>query len=294
MSDTRNDRDRYLRFLERFVNIEKKLRVVMDCSNGPAGVLVPKLKLPKGTKFVLNAKLDGTFPAHGPDPLAQASLDAIRKEVLRRKADLGVVFDADGDRAVFVDETGKHVQSAAILILLSLFEQPPFVADVMVHQFAKTMHPNFKHFSLAVSRVGSYFVKQVMRKTRASIGAEYSGHYYFKDFFYADSACIAAIKVMNALSRLPYSMRDFVDFLPALYHEQFNVRVLDAGKTMAKIRMRFEKQARSVTTLDGLLFEFETSWFLVRPSNTEPLLRFFIGATTNAGKENLVAELRTR
>lgn len=248
----------YTDFLEKSADVRKPLKVVLDCSNGPAGLVLKKLKILNTRFYILNSNVDGRFPAHGPNPLTRGATDQLVKEVLRQRAGLGAVFDGDADRVVFIDNLGKVVPVYAIILLLSLKTKPPYVADVYV---AKTL----KHLNLlnaSASRVGTYYIKKTMKRVRASLGAELSGHYYFKEMKNADSAVLAVIKVMNALSELPYKMSEFTDLLPEFYFEQWNVRTKNPKKLMNKIRPHSGKN----------------TVFIVRPSNTEPLVRFFVGS----------------
>ena len=284
-------KNEYREFLESFADVRKKLRVVLDCSNGATGILAPSLEMENVETRIINQKMDGNFPAHGPDPTAPRAADDAHKAVKRFKADLGVVFDGDGDRAVFIDDKGRDVPSYVILYLLSLFSDPPFVGDIMVHQGIKTVFPEMKN-KVHASRIGTRFVKEIMRKKDARIGAERSGHYYFRDFFKNESALLAAIKVMNAVSRLPYRFSDFLDLVPKMYEGHFNKEAENPKKIIRQLEKKWETKAQYKGKKDGLLLEFENGWFIVRPSNTEPLLRFFVGAKTKGEKEKLVEALR--
>jgi len=243
----------YVDFLEKQADLKKPLKMVWDCSNGPAGLVLKRLKIPNSKFIILNSKVDGRFPAHGPNPLEARALNDIKREVKKQKADLGAVFDADADRAVFVDNLGRTVPVHVIVYLLSLKAKPPYVGDLYV---ARTLK-HLKLLSVHESPVGTYFMKKTMKRFGASFAAEFSGHYYFREMKNTDSGILAAIKVMNALSDLPYPMSDFCDFLPAFYFKQWNVQ---AKKVAVKSRV----------TKD---------WFrIIRPSNTEPVTRFFLGS----------------
>ncbi|KKU94475.1 MAG: Phosphomannomutase [Candidatus Jorgensenbacteria bacterium GW2011_GWA1_48_13] len=243
----------YVNFLEKQANVKRQLKAVLDCSNGPAGLVLKKLKIPNAQLIILNSKIDGRFPAHGPNPLKARALGDVKREVKKQKADLGIVFDADADRAVFVDNLGRTAPVHAIAYLLSLKTKPPYVGDLYVAQTLK----HLKLLSIRESPVGTYFVKKTMKRIGATLAAEFSGHYYFKEMKNADSGILAAIKVMNTLSELPYKMSDFCDFLPEFHFKQWNVR----AKRIA-VKSRVAKD-----------------WFrIVRPSNTEPVIRLFLGS----------------
>lgn len=272
---------RYINFLKKNLEPSKNLRVVFDCFNGAAGLIL-KIVLRNNKKIqsvFLNDQPDGRFPAHGPNPLTPNALDQLAKKILTVKADLGAAFDADGDRAFFVDNQGRMVPAYLIAYLLFLYQKPPFVTEIITYESMKyagldqNIHP---------SRVGTYFVKQAMKKWQAGAGAEYSGHYYFNDFFNSDSGILAAIKTINAVSRLPYSLADFIDLLPQYCQiESFNMPTADKEKIITALAKIYRPRARRVSQLDGWTFEFDNGWFNIRASNTEPLIRLTLGKTVN-------------
>lgn len=266
----------YLKFLRGKADIKKPLKIVMDCSNGPAGLVLEKLKIPNSKFYILNSKIDGRFPAHGANPLERGGMDQAAEEVLRQKADLGVVFDADADRALFIDNKARKLPSYVIAFLFSLAHQPPFVADVYV--FKSLEYAGLLNGKTYPSKVGTFNIKKEMGRRKASVGSEYSGHFYFKDFFSADSGILAAIKTLNILSQLPYSLADFYDLLPEFYSEQFNVRVKNVPKTMKKVKTAYGRRSLKTSRLDGLSFDFREWFLIVRPSNTEPVVRFFVAS----------------
>lgn len=272
---------RYINFLRKKSKPQKNLRVVFDCFDGTTGlVLKPLFQKNKKIKAVfLNDQPDGRFPAHGPNPLIPNALNQLAEKVLAVKADLGVAFDADGDRAFFVDNQGRPVPAYVIAYLLFLNQKPPFVAEIITYESMKYAGIGGQ---IRPSRVGTYFVKQTMKKCRASVGAEYSGHYYFQDFFGADSGILTAIKIINSVSQMPYQLADFADLLPRRYQtESFNLPASAKEKFMTTIAKIYQPLARQTNRLDGWTFEFDQGWFNVRSSNTEPLIRVTWGKIIN-------------
>lgn len=271
----------YINFLRKKLKPQKNLRVVFDCFNGTTGlVLKPLFQKNKKIKTVfLNDRPDGRFPAHGPNPLAPNALNQLVKKVLAVKADLGIAFDADGDRAFFVDNQGRTVPAYVAAYLLFLNQKPPFVAEIIAYESMKYAGIDKQ---VRPSRVGTYFVKQKMKKCRASVGAEYSGHYYFQDFFGADSGILAAVKIINSISQMPYQLADFTDLLPQRYEtESFNLPASAKEKFMTMIAKIYQPLARQTNRIDGWTFEFDQGWFNIRPSNTEPLIRITWGKIIN-------------
>ena len=278
----------YVKFLKKQASVKRPLSIVFDCSDGVAGLVLKRLKIKSVKIKVICGKPNGNFPSHGPNPLEEGALDTLKKEVKREKADLGCAFDADGDRAFFVDNKGRTVPAYVTANLLFSKQKGSFVTEVLTYYALKST--GFKG-KLYESRVGTYFVKEKMRKERSIIGGEYSGHYYFKELAYSDSGILTAIKVMNNLSRLPYSFADFFDSLPAFYIEQPNVKSEDRKKDMKKIEKVYIRKARKIDRIDGITFHFGDIWFNTRPSNTEPLLRFFIGGLDEKKVKKLKKEI---
>ncbi|MEK7464560.1 MAG: hypothetical protein AAB617_02155 [Patescibacteria group bacterium] len=248
----------YFKFLNRQAALKRPLRVIFDCSNGPAGLVLKNLKIKNIKATIINSRIDGRFPAHGPNPLVKMATNQCAKEVRSRKADLGAVFDGDADRVMFIDDLGRRIPVHVITYLLSLKTPPPYVADLYI---SRTLtHLNL--LKTVDSKVGAYYMKKTMKRVRASFGAEFSGHYYFKEMGNADSGVLATIKVANALSGLPYKISQFYDSLPEFYFEQWNIGI--------KHKERVEKKIKSKASKDLFL--------IVRSSNTEPATRFFLGS----------------
>lgn len=261
----------YVNFLKKFLRSKRKLKVIFDCSNGTTGIILKKLLHPTPyglrAKFI-NYKPDGNFPAHGPNPLAKGATRQLEKAVKKQKADLGVIFDADGDRVFFLDNQGRWVDpNETAYILMNLFKSPYVIGIVSSWRLKKAP----KAF---VSRVGHYFFKNLMREKNASLGLEHSGHYYFKDFFYCDSGIFAAIQVINFVSGLKTDLASWLDQLPPYYRSgEINFEVKNKEKILEKIERQYQNQRVKISKLDGLTVEFPGYWFNVRPSNTENLLR---------------------
>lgn len=263
----------YVSFLRGFLNERAEaINAVFDCSNGAAGPIVERL-FPDN--IILNGRPDGNFPNHAPDPLHAGSMDALQKKIVSDHADVGIIFDADGDRMFVVDDKGRVVNPDVIAYLLLWSLQPKqFVGDVRSGWLVKT-YPNAKRIP---SKVGHYFVKQLMRKYDVAFGQEESGHYYFDTFFHCDSGIMAAVKTLNAIAKLPYRLSEFVDLLPVTYKSNeinFSVPFAAHAALLARIEREYKNDAVHVSKLDGITLEFANPdwWFNVRFSNTEPLVR---------------------
>lgn len=286
----------YVNFLKKILKPKRKLKVVFDCSNGTTWAILKHLKTKKLKAIFINKNPDGNFPAHGPNPLIPGAINQLKKEIIGQKADLGIIFDADGDRVFFIDNQGLFINPDIITRLLIWHLQPKkIIIDIRTGWLVKKFKN--KNLQIITSRVGHYFIKKMMRKNMADFGAEISGHYYFKNFFYADSGILAAIEIINAVSRLPYSFSDFNNLLPLFYRSgeksiQYQVLNIKHQKLLKKIEKYYNLKSKisalpadrynlkSINHLDGLTMEFNDWWFNLRPSNTEPLIRLNVEATS--------------
>ena len=269
----------YIKFLSKFLFPERPLKVVVDCSNGAVGPIAQKVF--KNNSFLnfkfINQKPDGDFPVHGPDPLKGNAFKNLRSLVLKQRADLGVVFDADGDRAFFVDNYGRKINPDAIARLLIWHLKPKKVVIDARTGWLITK------FQIITSKVGRYFVQKLMKEKKADFGVEHSGHYYFKKFYFFDSGILAAVQVMNAVSKLPYSLADFVELLPIYYSKEIDLKIKekkDYSATLKKIQNLYKKSAKRTSYLDGLKMEIISLkgnwWFNIHFSNTESVIRLTI------------------
>lgn len=282
---------------------KKLLKVVFDCSNGSVETVLKYLNTKTLKAILINQNIDGEFPAHGPDPLKPGAMNELKKAVLKNKADLGVIFDADGDRAFFMDDCGRVVNSDQIArLLIWNLDLEKIVSDVRASWLVKKptrfdgapARRATYDLRLTTSKTGHYFIKKIMREKNIPFGYENSGHYYF-DFpnfgrgVVYDSGILAAIKVINAVSKLPYKLSDFVDLLPVYFRSgEINIRIMNQelgimDKKIEKIENHFKTQDSKFkifnsSHVDGLSMEFNDWWFNIRLSNTEPVARVNIEA----------------
>lgn len=280
----------YTSFLEKRIDTRKPLKIVVDCSNGTVGPIWQILKKRyqrKGIKVIIvNQKPDGNFPAHGPNPLLKgATRDAV-KRVLKEKADIGVVFDGDGDRVVFVDNHGRTIIPTEIWRLFLAGEKNIKTVFSPVNEFdVEIIAPTLNHwrsFKNYISLVGPVSMEGNLKKRKADIGVESTGHYYFRGFFFADSGVLAAIWVINKLSLLPYSLSEFLDTLPHIEKlPEINIKYSSQKKglqVLSKIKRHFQKKGAEMSFFDGISVSFGRGWFNLRKSNTENFLRLNLRA----------------
>jgi phosphomannomutase len=265
----------------------RPLRVVVDAGNGMAGHTVPTVFAGLPLALVpLYFELDGTFPNHEPNPIDPANLADLAAAVPAHEADLGLAFDGDADRCFVVDENGALVSPSALTALIATRELARDPGSAVVHNLITSRAVAElveEHGGKPVrTRVGHSFIKGVMAQTGAVFGGEHSGHFYFRDFWYADSGMLAALHVLAALGGAPVGTK-----LSALvggfqrYAEsgEINSTVADPAAAAAAVRRAYEgRDGVSFSELDGLSVAGPDAWFNVRPSNTEPLLRLNVEA----------------
>ncbi len=312
----------YADFLKSKVKLAKPVSVIFDCSNGTTGLvldkLIPELRIKNNelseshnSKFIiLNSTSDGNFPAHGPNPMAEGALEQLKKEVRKNQADFGAAFDADGDRVFFIDDRGREVPGDAALGLLGQAFKGPVVVDPRSGYLAREIlraisNPDAEGSGLRLerrrkiieSRVGHYFIKKLMKEKKAGFGGELSGHYYFPlNGAYFDSGILAAICFANEASELKAvggKLSEWLDELPVYYRSgELNFVVKDKVKALATVEKKYRKLAKRISKLDGLKMEFTDWWFVLRPSNTENLLRLVVEAKDKKVLDRRLAELR--
>ena len=283
----------YLRALVDLSGI-RPLKVVVDAGNGMGGYTVPAVlgdavlpALPL-TIVPMYFELDGNFPNHEANPLEPANIVDLQRAVVEHGADLGLAFDGDADRCFVVDATGAAVSPSAITALVAARELAKAPGATVIHNLI-TSHSVAEvvreHGGEPVrTRVGHSFIKAEMAERNAVFGGEHSAHYYFRDFWYADTGMLAAMHVLAAVGEQPGTLAE----LTATYNRyaasgEINSTVDDQDERLAAVRSAFTDRAVRVDELDGLTVELgDGSWFNVRASNTEPLLRLNVEARDEA------------
>ncbi|ACZ38790.1 phosphomannomutase/phosphoglucomutase [Sphaerobacter thermophilus] len=264
----------------------RPLKVVVDAGNGMAGKVVPAVfgRLPLQV-VPLYFELDGRFPNHLANPLEPENVVDLRRAVLEHKADLGIAFDGDADRMFILDEHGQFVGGDMITALVSksLLRKHPG-ASIVYNLICSRAVPETieREGGKAIrSRVGHSFIKAKMREHDAIFGGEHSGHFYFRDNWYADSGIIAALTVIELLSQEGVTMSEALKPLDQYYRSgEINSEVADQQAVLRRLESRFSDG--QLDYLDGLTVNYPDWWFNVRPSNTQPLLRLNVEANDPA------------
>ncbi len=280
--------DDYVNHALSFIDASKirPLKVVIDAGNGMAGMVMPKVfeNLPC-TLIPLYFELDGNFPNHPASPIEPENTEDLRKKVREVGADLGAAFDGDADRMFPVDEKGEIVDGSMVTAIAakSLLQKHPgstilynLIVSKSVPELVEQM--GGKPFR---SRVGHSHIKADMRTHNAIFGGEHSGHFYFRDNWYADSGLIAFLMTLELVSQ---GDKPLSEMLKPLDHwvrsGEYNSTVNDKEGKLKALEEHYGKEAKSVDHLDGVTFDFGDWWFNVRPSNTEPFLRLNLEAKT--------------
>ncbi len=274
--------DEFVRCVRSFIDADRirPMRVVLDGGNGMAGPTVgPLLDGLPLDRVETYWRPDGNFPDHEPNPLLEENQRFLIERVLSEGAELGIAWDGDADRCFFVDDEGRFVEGDFLTALLaeSILAKEPgatILYDVRASWAVRNVVERAGGQAL-VNRVGHAFFKTRMRETGAAFGGEVSGHYYFRDFYCADSGTIPALLVLELLSQKEQSMSELLAPLRERYFVsgEINSEVEDADAKMEELAERYGEAGAEIGHLDGVSVDFEDWHFTVRPSNTEPLLR---------------------
>ena len=277
------------------VSVLAPLRIVADTANGMGGLVVPAVF--EGLPFeveLMYAELDGSFPNHPADPINPANQVDLKRRVLERGADVGLAFDGDADRVFLVDELGEGLSGSTTTAIVAagiLAKEPG--ATILYNCICSKAVPEIvreRGGNPIRTRVGHSFIKAVMAETGAAFGGEHSAHYYFRENFGADSGSIAALVVLEQLSRsgqpLSELRRPFERYAAS---GEINFEVADPAAVIEAIAERHAGADQD--RIDGLTVDLDDWWFNVRASNTEPLLRLNLEAANPAAVDALVADL---
>jgi len=292
--------DDYVKHLHSLVDMSeiRKLKVVIDAGNGMAGFTAPAIFEGLNLEIIpMYFELDGSFPNHEANPIDVKNLKDLQKAVKKHKADIGLAFDGDADRCFLVDENGETVNPSDLTALIAdreLKKNPGAsiiynlissraVAEVVAENGGTALR----------SRVGHSYIKAMMAQSGAIFGGEHSGHFYFKDFWRADSGALAALHAIAALGTSKGSLSKLLKPYQRYFSSgEINSKVKDAQKIMHFIEEKYSKSdSVTIDHLDGLTVSGDMWWFNLRPSNTEPLLRLNVEAKTLARMEKIKDEV---
>ncbi len=292
-----NITDKYVEFLKYGVEFgRRKRKVVIDLGNGTTSIVARKIFEHINVDFeILFEESDGRFPNHHPDPSVEANLEALKKEVLKTKADCGIAFDGDGDRLGIVDETGKMVPTDHFMILIirniiNNVKNKTFLYDV---KCSKALEDEIKRLggTPICYCSGASYTQAKVKEDNLPFGGEYSGHFFFRDKI-ADvgSGIYAGLRLLEILSKTTEPLSKLLSNIPVYYSTpeiKFPANDETKFKVIDEIKEFCETQKWSLNTIDGIRANFSTGWALVRASNTGPNLTMRCEATTPEGLKNL-------
>ena len=283
--------DEYVDHLLSLVDVSniRPLKIVIDAGNGMGGYTAPAVfKRLNAEVIEMYFELDGTFPNHEANPIDPANLVDLQKAVKKHKADIGLAFDGDADRCFLVDEKGDLVNPSALTSLIATRELKKYPASNIIYNLISSRAVKEvveENGGTAIrSRVGHSYIKKLMAESNAVFGGEHSGHFYFRDFWKADSGMLAALHAIAALGETDSTLSQLLKAFNR-YHSsgEINSTVADAKAAMAQVeKIYVKKDDVEVDHLDGLTINGDNWWFNLRASNTEPLLRLNVEASTEA------------
>ena len=284
-------KDDYMKFLLKYKGDFSGLKIAMDLSNGMACLFARQI-FGDGPSCLFDT-LDGSFPNHEPNPLVAKNVEPLKKLVAETKADVGVIYDGDADRVMFVDDKARFVAPDLVIAMMARYfcdergEKNPrvlqeirsskAVAEYLVKNYNADVH---------TWRVGRAFAAPKLREIDGLWGGELAGHYYFKDFFYSDSGMLSSIivlRIVSAMKKEGIKLSEEIDRLTGYENSgEINYKVEDKKGAMDAVKAYFEtaETPTKVMDFDGYRLEFPQWWFNIRPSNTEPYLRFICEATS--------------
>lgn len=278
----------YLEFLKPYIPDISGLSLTIDCSNGMGSLLIKELL--GDTPHYLFDTLDGTFPNHEPNPLEAQNVVQLSEKVLENKSDVGIIFDGDADRVMFIDELGRFIQpDMMIAILADYFAEQglsgPCLQDIRTSKSVTEYVENLG-FTMHTWRVGRAYAALKLRQIEGLFGGELAGHYYFRDFYYSDSAYLAALIILTQINKAKQkgiTLSGMINNIKRYYGSgEINLHIENKKEAIEALVASFTQCEKPVASydFDGYRIEFPDWWFNIRPSNTEPYLRLLVEAKT--------------
>lgn len=291
----RNMLEEYVDHLLTLVELKqiRPLKIIIDAGNGMAGHTAPAIFARLNCEVIpMFFELDGTFPNHDANPLDESTLTDLKQAIKNHKADLGLAFDGDADRCFLVDENGVAVNPSALTALIAARELAKHPGSTIIYNLISSRTVQeviYENKGIGLrSRVGHSYIKAMMAESGAVFGGEHSGHFYFKDFWRADSGALAALHAIAALGESEQTMSQLLaPYNRYIQSGEINTKVADVARATALVEKTYTLTEVTIDHLDGLTVNGDTWWFNLRPSNTEPLLRLNVEAGTQAQMESV-------
>lgn len=289
---------KYIDFQRKFLGNLEDIRIAVDCSNGASCLFIKKLL--GDTPFYINDILDGNFPGHEPNPLEAENQVQIKETVLRNKCDIGLLFDGDADRITFIDEKGQFISPDLIIAFLGNYFigekhlKGIVLQDIRSSRAIQEYLGRLYGAKVETWRVGRAYAALKLRELDGCFGGELAGHYYFRDFYYSDSGIMAALIVLRLLLKFKSegkTMSQIINEISSYFNSgEINFTIKDKQTAMDAVRDHFvniEKPERFLD-FDGYRLDYKDWWLSIRPSNTEPYLRFLAEAKSKEMLDGIV------
>jgi phosphomannomutase len=292
--------DDYITYLKGFQTSKKKIKAVFDCSNGAAGRFVDNILADfPGDVTVMNSKIDGTFPNHGPNPILPENLKQVKNKVKDSGADIGFCFDGDADRVVIIDSSGEVVSPDFLTAVIGLyyfkFHPEKINGNKRVLVDIRSSNSVGEYLSemgavVDVCPVGHAKIKKLLREKDALFAGELTGHYYYRENYYSDSAWISIFRVLSVLSEGNKTLQELKDDI-FKYHfsGELNFKIDNKEIVISKLVEKYFDA--KINSLDGYRFDYSDWWFIIRKSGTEPLIRLVVEAKSKGILDQKVREL---
>jgi len=293
----------YIAFLRKYKTDYSNLKIAFDLSNGMSCLFAKEIYKGENASFLFD-EMDGSFPNHEPNPLIPKNVEPLRKLVAESGADIGVIYDGDADRVMFVDDKARFVAPDLIIALMAYYfcdergaKNPRVLQEIRSSKAVGEFLADYGA-EMHTWRVGRAFAAPKLREIDGLWGGELAGHYYFKDFFYSDSGMLASIivlRIVSALKKQGRTLSGEIDKLTRYRNSgEINFRVEDKKGAMDAVRDHFFAAAKpsAYMDFDGYRVEYPDWWFNIRPSNTEPYLRFICEATKDEVLKEKIAEVQ--
>lgn len=276
----------YIKHITKDFNLKDfNFKIGIDTANSVSGILIDDLFKKTNLKvYHINKELDPNFPSHDPDPLQEKNLEQLSDLIKKESLDLGIAFDGDGDRIVFLDEQGKTISSDIVLAIIGDLLKEKVLYDLRCSNIInEVMEGNTE-----VSRVGHSFIKQIMKEKNIYLGGEYSGHFYLNNKHCYEAPFFILFKLLEQMQIASKKLSEIAKPYQKYFHSgEINFKVDNTNQVIKRIKEKYKHG--KITQVDGVRIDFNDFWFLLRASNTEPVLRLIIEAKT---KELLEAKLK--
>ena len=293
-------RDEYVKYLRGFCPDIADLDISIDCSNGMSSLIIKDVLKDDSIHYIYDT-FDGSFPNHEPNPLDERNCEDIKRETLKNRSDVGIIYDGDADRVMFIDEKGRFIQPDYITAVLGCYYKKKglcgnSLVDVRTSR-STTEYLEAIGFPPTLWKVGHAFAKMKIREIDGVFGGELAGHYYFRrDFFNCDSGVLASLLVLSVVKSLKENGETLSSFIDSIVKYsntgEVNFKLDEKDECIAAILSHYEKEGpMKVLDFDGYRIEFPSWWLSVRKSNTEPYLRIVLEARSEAEKDARMKEI---